>query len=291
MNQNIFIFEVTKKNFPSAVVDNSHKLPVVVGFFAAWSEYCFVTDELFSRLAKEFAGKFVFAKVDIDEQPELRKQYQIENVPTMLVFKNGEVVRTDLGQLLEPEARAMLREFGISHPSDEMREQAREKHMGGDTATAIMLLTQAIQLDPKNTRVAMDMTQIFIDVGDIDNAQGLFSKLPETDRSSDIGKSLSGQININQLAAKTDGLETLQTRVISTPDDMQARFDLSLCLIARHDYQTAMDHLLKILTTMPEFQDGAAKEMMIVIINMLTPGNPGLAKEYQRKLSNLVAGQ
>ncbi len=289
MSQGVFIFDVTEKSFPSAVVDNSHKLPVVAGFLGAWSEHCFIVDELFTRLAKEFAGKFIFAKIDIDEQPELRMQYKIENVPTMLVFKEGEVVRVEQGQLVETEARALLRDFGVSHPADEMREQAREKHMGGDTAGAIMLLTQAIQLDPMNTRIAMDMAQIFIDVGDIDSANGLLSKLPEQDKRSDMGKSLSGQINIAQLAAKTDGLDVLQARVIMVPDDAQARFDLAICLMERYDYQTAMDHLLQIITTAPEFQEGVAKEMMIVVIKMLTSGSPELAKEYQRKLSNLVA--
>jgi len=207
----------------------------------------------------------------------------------MLVFKDGDVSRVELGQMPEPEARALLREFGISHPSDEMREQAREKHIAGDTAGAIMLLTQAIQLDPTNTRIAMDMTQVFIDVGELENASALYSKLPEQDKSSDMGKSLNGQINIAQLAAKTDGLDEMQARVIKTPDDAQARFDLSLCLLAQHDCQAAMDNLLKIVSTTPEFQDGAAKEMMVVVIKMLTPGNPDMAKKYQRKLSNLLA--
>ena len=82
MSQDVYIFEVNDRNFPSVVVENSRKVPVVVEFMGVWSEPCFAVAEIFSALAKEFPAQFIFAKVDIDESPELRKEYQIENVPT-----------------------------------------------------------------------------------------------------------------------------------------------------------------------------------------------------------------
>lgn len=289
MSQDVFIFEVTEKNFASVVVENSHKLPVVVAFMGVWSEHCFGLDGVFSSLAKEFAGRFIFAKVDIDEQPELRRHYQIENVPTLLLFNHGEIVRAEAGLLQEPEARALLRELGISHASDEMREQARAKHLAGDTTAAVLLLTQAIQSHPANTRVAMDMVQIFIDIGDLANARGLLARLPEQDRNSDVGKALSGQVGMIEAASRTAGIEALQARLLSHPNDAQPRFDLAICLIATHEYPEAMDQLLHIVKNAPDFREGAAREMMIGVIRTLTPGNPELAQQYQRKFSNLVA--
>ena len=64
---------------------------------------------------------FIFAKVDVDEQPALREKYKIENIPTLLVFKDGQIIKSDL-----------------------MREEAREKHLSGDISTVILLLTEAI---------------------------------------------------------------------------------------------------------------------------------------------------
>jgi len=289
MSQDVYIFEVSEKSFPSAVIENSHKLPVVVEFMGVWSEPCFAVDETFSTLAREFAGQFIFAKVDIDEQPELRKQYHIENVPTLVVIKDGNVSRVDMGLLTDVEARALLREQGISHESDDMREQARDKHMAGDTAGAIMLLTQAIQKHPSNTRVAMDMVQIFIDINELENARGLFKRLPERDQNSDMGKSLAGQLAFAELAAKTEGLEALQARVEADNKDAQGRFDLAICLVAQHDFKQAMDHLLYMVQHMADFNDGAAREMMITLLRMIKENSPELAAEYQRKLSNIMA--
>lgn len=289
LSQDVYIFEVTEKNFPEVVLQNSHQIPVVTEFLGVWSEYCFSVDAIFSALAKEFAGQFIFAKVDIDEQPELRKQYNIENVPTVIVFKNGEVARMDLGEFVEEGARALLREFGIFHESDELREQARAKHLAGDTQGAILLLTEAIKKHPSNTRVAMDMVQIFIDIGEIDSASALFEKLPEKDKDGDTGKSLSGQLNVIKHAAKTDGIDVLEKRVSENQDDIQAKFDLAVCYVAEHQYLEAMELLLVIVEKAPDFRDGAARELMILLIRTLTPAQPELASEYQRKLSNILA--
>ena len=83
---------------------------------AIWSEPCAMMDDLFSGLAKEFAGDFIFAKIDTDEQEALRDQYAIKNLPTLMVFKDGEPIRTEEGQLQEVEARALLKDYGVFSP-------------------------------------------------------------------------------------------------------------------------------------------------------------------------------
>jgi len=289
MNKDAYIFEVTEKTFPSAVIENSSKIPVLVAFIGVWSEHCMGVDTMFSALAKEFPERFIFAKVDIDEQPELREQYKIENVPTLVVFQNGEATHAEMGSLNEQNARTLLTELGIQHESDQLREQARVKHVAGDTSAAIMLLAEAIQKHPTNTRVAMDMIQIFIDINDLDNAAGLYNKLPERDQSSALGKSLNDQLLFAQAAARTDGHETLQQRVAEDANDLSSRFDLAVCLIAQHDGKQAMDHLLAILEQDVTFKDDAAREMMITIIRIFKQNHPDIAQEYQRKLNNLIA--
>jgi len=289
MSQDVYIFEVTEKSFPTAVIQNSEKLPVLVLFMGAWSEPCFISDNLFSGLAKEFSGQFIFAKVDIDEQPELRKEYQIQNVPTLKIFHQDNDIRTEEGQLNEPEARELLKTLGIFHESDIMREEARTKHISGDTAGAITLLTEAIQKHPSNTRVAMDMVQIFIDIETLDQAQELFQKLPERDRNSEAGKALNGQLTFALLASKTAGIDSLQQTLLTNSDDHQSRFDLAICQIAKHQLDAAMDNLFKIMADDPSFQQGAPRELIVAIIQMLTSSNPEQAKTYQRTLSNYLA--
>jgi len=105
MSKDVYIFEATAANIDQVVMQNSNKIPVVTLFMGVWSEPCFVIAEIFSKLAKEFAGQFIFAKIDIDEQPSLKDQFKIENVPTIMVVQNAESVLTSEGLMTEDEAR------------------------------------------------------------------------------------------------------------------------------------------------------------------------------------------
>ena len=103
--------------------------------------------------------------------------------------------------------------------SDELREQARSQHIAGDTGAAIDLLTKAIQQDPSNTLIAMDMVQIFIAINELEQATGLFNKLPNADKQSDTGKVLLGQLTFRNLASNTEGKAALQARIGDNAQD------------------------------------------------------------------------
>ena len=289
MVKDILVFEVSEKSFNRSVILNSNKIPVLVEFMGIWSAPCVTMVDLFTELAKEFAGQFIFARVDIDEQPALREQFKIQNVPTLIVFKDGQAIRTEVGQIQETEARGILKDLGIFRESDTTREEAREKHLSGDTSAAILLLTDAIKKDPGNTRIALDMVQIFIDLGQPDDARELFNRLPKPDKNSEMGKAITGQLLFMELASKTEGLEKLKQQVNQDASDHVARFDLAICQVAKHQYGDAMENLLFIQKTEPTFREGAAQELIATLANMLSPADPALAQEYRRKLANLLA--
>ncbi len=289
MDKEALVFEVSEKSFNRTVILNSNKIPVLAEFMDVVSEPCVIMADLFADLAKEFAEQFIFARIDINEQPMLRQRFKIENVPALLVFRDGQVIKTEVGQIQETEARGLLKDLGIYHESDLMREEARDKHLSGDTSAAILLLTEAIQKDPGNTRIAMDMVQIFIDLGQFEDARDLFNRLPKPDKSSEMGKALTGQLLFLELAAKTEGVDSLTHRLQQDPSNQSARFDLAICQVAQHKYHEAIENLLTIQKAEPGFRGGAAKEMIATITNMLSPTDPTLAQDYRRKLANLLA--
>jgi putative thioredoxin len=171
--------------------------------------------------------------------------------------------------------------------SDELRIQARQHHVSGNTVEAIKLLTQAIQQDPSNTRVAMDMVQVFIDIGEVAQAASLYGRLPDTDKQSDVGRTLSGQLTFIELASKTDGREKLQSRVSDDAEDYDAVFDLAICLLAENDYEQAVDHLMTIHEKAPHYREGAAREMIITLSNMMMINDPERATAFRRRLGNV----
>lgn len=82
--------EVNEKNFDEKVINQS--LPVLIDFWAEWCGPCRMVGPIVEEISKDFAGKAVVAKCDVDSATEIAAKYGIRNIPTLLFIKNGEVV-------------------------------------------------------------------------------------------------------------------------------------------------------------------------------------------------------
>jgi len=87
--------EFSKETFQSGVLESSK--PVLVDFYADWCGPCRVQGPIVDELAGEYEGRAEIGKVDVDAQPELAGRYHVHSIPTLLVFKDGEVVDKIVG--------------------------------------------------------------------------------------------------------------------------------------------------------------------------------------------------
>lgn len=95
---------LTEENFEEEVIKSN--IPVLVDFWATWCGPCKMLAPIIAQIADEKEGEIKVGKVDVDEEMELAAEYQVASIPTLLLFKNGEVVETSIGfkskeQLLE----------------------------------------------------------------------------------------------------------------------------------------------------------------------------------------------
>ena len=86
---------LTKENFEAEVLNSD--IPVLVDFWATWCGPCMMLSPVIAELAEELEGKVKVGKVNVDEQNELAMQYRVASIPTLLLFKNGELVKTSVG--------------------------------------------------------------------------------------------------------------------------------------------------------------------------------------------------
>jgi thioredoxin 1 len=87
--------EVTDQTFEQQVLKSD--TPVIVDFWAAWCGPCRMMAPAFEDLAREYTGKVVFAKLDVDHNPRVSSSYGIQSIPTLLIFSGGRIVDQLIG--------------------------------------------------------------------------------------------------------------------------------------------------------------------------------------------------
>ncbi len=97
---------ITKDNFEAEVLQSD--IPVLVDFWASWCGPCKMLSPIIAQIAEEQAGKVKVGKVNVDEQPELAAQFRVMSIPTLMVFKNGEVVNQSLGVQPKEQVEALF---------------------------------------------------------------------------------------------------------------------------------------------------------------------------------------
>lgn len=88
---------LTSRNFQEEVIES--EIPVIIDFWAEWCMPCKIVAPIFEELAKEYAGKIKFAKVNVDENPDLAATFGIHSIPTFLIFHKGKVVEKLVGAM------------------------------------------------------------------------------------------------------------------------------------------------------------------------------------------------
>jgi len=297
MTASPYIVEATKENFAD-IVQKSQDIPVVVDFWAEWCGPCKQLMPVLAKLADEYQGRFLLAKIDTDAEQELAAHFQIRGIPSVKIIKGGAIVDEFTGVQPEAQIREMLdRHCGEAAPDaaeggadedalDPMSEQALAAFAGGQQEGAMQLLTDALDADPSLHSVRTTLAQMQLATGDSDGAQKSLEAVPEEDRD-DRHKAISGMFSFAEIVKGSPPAPELEQTLATNPDDSDSRYRLAAWMVLANRVEEAMDNLLTIVQTDRTYGDDAARAALLELFNVVGPKHP-LTSEYRRRLARLL---
>ena len=286
MSESPHISNVTQATFASAVVAASQQVPVLVDFWAEWCGPCQMQMPVLTKLVEEHAGNFLLAKVNTDEQRELAQAHGIRSLPTMRLYKDGEVVEEILGAQTESTLRVII-ERHLSRPSDSARLAAHEAHRQGRTAEALAILQEALASDPENHRIHIDCAEMHLLLGQLDETESILDALPRDLREEADAVRLRALLGFARQAQDAPSVAELEQRLKAQPADSAARYQLAAQQVLSGQPEAAMKELLYLIQHDRHYGDDAGRKGLLAVFDLL--GNEGeLVSSYRRKLFNAM---
>jgi len=273
-------------HFEQQVIEASKQQPVLVDFWADWCQPCKVLIPMLTQLAEDYQGTFILAKVNADEQQELVAAAGVRNLPTVKLFKDGVVVDEFMGAKPESELRTFLDAHIETETAHEIK-QALELSLAGEYDQAIESLKTLNQQDPSNTDVYLAIAKVYLQSGDFENCESVLDALPANIQVSDEAKKVQDELTLAKATADAPAVEEIQSQLEKEPDNFDLRVQLANQYIVSHQYEPALESLFYILTRDMNFQEGAAKEAVLKIFEILGPQEP-LTRQYRSKLATLL---
>ncbi len=281
-----YIFDVSIENFQQLVLQNSLQVPVLVDFWADWCNPCKTLMPLLAKLAEEYQGAFLLAKVDTQVQQQLAAHFGVKSLPTVKVFRQGKVIDEFSGARQESYIRAIIDKHVVK-PAEKLRLRAEDLTRQGKLVEAQALLTEANSLDPANASVLVDLARIHLLNSDNESARQILENLPVDAAMRTEVKQLKAQLQLADDSAELPSEHSLVVRLDQNPDDHEARFDLARLAIANDDVEQAMQWLIAIIQRDRQWNNEAAKTRLLQLFDLLGNADPRVA-QYRRKLYALL---
>ena len=238
--------EATAKNFASAVIEKSRETPVLVDFWADWCAPCRMLMPVLAALATEYSGKIQLVKVNTDQEPQLATEHGVRSLPTVKLFKAGQVVDEFMGVLPERAVREFIERY-LDRPADHQIRVAVELSATGQHDESIKLLAAALAEDPKYDKTRLALAEEQIEVGSLADARQTLNEVSNQVRFDAPFKSLIARLELAEIANSDVDRATLEKRISSNPDDLASREQLGAICFAAGENDAAMEQWLEIV--------------------------------------------
>ncbi|MBA0188233.1 co-chaperone YbbN [Pectobacterium odoriferum] len=284
LEQQATIVDVNESNLHQ-VLEHSTTLPVLFYFWSGRSQHCLELEPVLDKLAQEYAGQFVLAKVDCDAEQRVAAQFGLRSIPTVYLFKDGQPLDGFQGPQPVEAIRELLKR---ALPKEEELKvaQAQQLIQEDKLPEAMQLLKDAWQLSQQRSDIGLMLAEVQIQIKRSEDAEAVLATIPLQDRDTRY-HSLVAQIELLKQAADTPEIQHLQQQLDADPQNADLAVQLALQLHQVGRNEEALELLMGFLKKDLAVADGSARKTLMDIMAALGTSD-ALAARYRRQLYSLL---
>ena len=281
-----FVFDAALSSFEQDVILKSKEVPVLVDFWAGWCEPCKALGPILEKLAAEFNGGFLLAKVDVDKEQQLAGYFQVKSIPTVMLLKNGQIVDGFPGALPENQLREFLKHHEIvaKEAVPETEEEAAPEPI--DPEVEVANLRAAMQAEPDKAELRLDLMLALLKTGGFAEAEKILDALPANLAIDDRAIKAKARLAFAAILKDAPPASVLEQAIAANPEDCRARHYLGVRYLLEDRAEAGLEQFLEMLKRNKNFEEGLPRKALIDAFRITEDEN--LVSQYRRKMASLL---
>jgi len=280
-----WIIEPTAETFEKEVVERSMTVPVVMDFWATWCQPCLMLAPILEKLANEFQGQFILAKVETEANPELAGAFGVQSIPLVVAMREGRPIDAFQGALPEKQIREWLQKI-LPSAAERLMAEAAELE-ATNLVESEARYRQVLGEDSENSAAQIGLGRVLLGQGKVAEAQEVIDKLEARGYLEPEAEQLKSQIALQSAAASFSGSASeARAAAAADPTNIDLQMELAEVLAASGGFEEALELCLSFIARDKAGAGVKAKEVMLTILGSMTDHE--LAGQYRRKLATLL---
>lgn len=280
-----WILDGAEATFEKDIIERSKELPVVVDFWATWCGPCKQLGPVLESLAREYDGKFVLVKVDVDQNPGIAQAFGVQSIPHVFALRNGQLVNQFVGVLPEPQIREWLDQLQPS-PLETLLKEAQALE-ATDLAASEEKYREALAMAPGEDAIKIQIARILLKQHRDADSRKVLDELEARGYLEPDAENIKAELDLRAAAAEAGGVAECRAAVAANPNDPALKLKLAEAQAAVQQYPEALESLLELVKNNSGEIREQAKATMVNVFQLLGPESE-LMRTYRRKLSTAL---
>lgn len=278
------VIDVTTDTFEEEVLRKSLRTPILVEFWAEWCAPCKQLGPVLEKVAADYHGAFVLARIDVEKEQQLGAAFQVRSLPSVYLLREGELFANFAGALPEAQVHEFLTKHGVV-PAPAPEEEAVDTGPL-DPHAEVIRLRQALVATPDADTLKLDLALMLLQTGAAEEAEQLLDGLPANLGTDD--RALRARARLAVIARVKDAPPppVLEKAIAANPDDLGSRYLLGSQLILGGEPEAGLEQLIEMLRRDRNFEGGLPRKALIEAF--LVVDDEQLVSRFRRRMASLL---